>query len=156
MDMYESLSSPGCVLNEQVARQIFGVLPEQGPIVVIVDRGGNCWPSDSERFSRLHIGESTLRELCAKIDDGDEPVITQVEDFSLVASQLATDQTNCGYVIIALQQYSPESTLANINLIEILLNQTSLITKLIEQNNHLHELQMKQFNVYGQCEVTSN
>jgi hypothetical protein len=69
---------------------------------------------------------------------------------------LATEQTNCGYVIIALPQYSPESTLINIDLIEILLNQTGLIAKLIEKNNLLHELQMKQFSLCGQCETASN
>jgi hypothetical protein len=60
MDIYDSLFSPGCALNEQIARQIFDILPEQGPIMVIMDRDGNCWPSDSEKFSTLNISESFL------------------------------------------------------------------------------------------------
>ena len=154
--MYDSLFSPSCVLNEQIARQIFDILPEQGLIMVIIDRDGNCWPSNSENFSTLNISESFLKELCAKIDDGAEPVVTQADGFSIIATQLATEQTNCGYAIIALPQYSPESTLINIDLIEILLNQTGLIAKLIEKNNLLHELQMKQLSLYGQCETASN
>jgi len=154
--MYDSLFSPSCVLNEQIARQIFDILPEQGPIMVIIDRDGNCWPSNSENFSTLNISESFLKELCAKIDDGAEPVVTQTDGLSIVATQLATERTNCGYVIIALPQYNPESTLINIDLIEILLNQTGLIAKLIEKNNLLHELQTKQFSLYGQCEIASN
>jgi hypothetical protein len=154
--MYDSLFSPSCVLNEQIARQIFDILPEQGLIMVIIDRDGNCWPSNSENFSTLNISESFLKELCAKIDDGAEPVITQADGLSIVATQLATERTNCGYVIIALPQYAPESTLINIDLIEILLNQTGLIAKLIEKNNLLHELQMKQLSLYGQCETASN
>ena len=154
--MYDSLFSPSCVLNEQIARQIFDILPEQGLIMVIIDRDGNCWPSNSENFSTLNISESFLKELCAKIDDGAEPVVTQADDFSIIATQLATEQTNCGYVIIALPQYTPESTLINIDLIEILLNQTGLIAKLIEKNNLLHELQTKQFSLYDQCEIASN
>ena len=156
MDIYDSLFSPGCMLSEQIARQIFDVLPERGPIMVIMDREGNCWPSDSEEFSKLNISESFLRELCAKIDDGAEPVVTQADDSSIVATQLATERTNCGYVVIVLPQYSPESTLINIDLIEVLLNQTGLIAKLIENNNLLHELQMKQFSLYGQYEIASN
>jgi hypothetical protein len=156
MDMYDSLFSPGSVLNEQIAQQIFDILPEQGPIMVIMDRDGNCRVRDSEKFSTLNISESFLRELCAKVDDGAEPVITQVDDFSIIAAQLATGRTNCGYVIIALPQYSPESTLVNIDLIEVLLNQTGLIAKLIEENNLLCELQTKQFSMYSQCETTSN
>ena len=157
MDMYDSFFSPSCVLNEQIARQIFNILPERGPIMVITDRDGHFWPSDSEEFSKLNISESFLKELRTKIDDGAEPVVTQVDDYSIIAAQLATEQTNCGYVIIALPQYSPESTLINIDLIEILLNQINLIAKLIEKNNLLYELQMKQYNVYGQSDdIASN
>ena len=156
MDMYDSLFSRVGVLNEQIARQIFEILPENGPIMVIIDRDGNCWPSDSERVSELNISESFLKELCDKIDDGTEPVITQVNDCSIIATQLATERTNCGYVIVALPQYSPESTLVNMDMIEILLNQVSLIAKLIEKNNLLYELQTKQFSVYGRGEAASN
>jgi len=161
MDMGDWLFSPSCVLpvaelNEQIARQIFDILPERGPIMVIMDRDGNCWFSNFEKFSKLNISESFLKELCTKIDDGAEPVITQANDCSIIAAQLTTERTNCGYVIIALPQYSPESTLINIDLIETLLNQTGLIAKLIEKNNLLHELQMKQLSLYTQSETSSN
>jgi hypothetical protein len=156
MDIYESLFSPGCMLNEQIALQIFDILPEQGPVVVIMDRDGNCWASNSELFSKLNIGESFLKELLAKIDDGAEPVIAQVNDTSIIGSQLAAEQSNCGYVIIILPQYSPESTLINIDLIEILLNQTGLIARLIEKNHLLHELQIKQLSLCCQGETSSN
>jgi hypothetical protein len=156
MDMCESLFSPGFVLNEQIARQIFEVLPEQGPIMVIMDRDGNIWPSDSEEFAKLNISEPFLKKLCAKIDDGAEPIITQANDCSVIAIQLATEQNNLGYVIIALPQYSPESTLINIDLIEMLLNQVGLIAKLIEKNNLLYEVQMKHYRVCSQGDIASN
>ena len=156
MDIHESLSSPGFMLNEQIARQVFDVLPERGPIMLIMDRDGNSWPSDSEEFDKLKISESFLKELRAKIDDGAEPVVTQVNDCSIVAAQLATERSNCGYVIIALSKYSPESTLINIELIETLLNQIGLIAKLIEKNNLLYEVQMKQYRLCSQSEIASN
>ena len=156
MNLNESLSSRVFMLNEQVARQVFDALPDKGPILLIMDRDGNYWPSDSERFVKLDISGPFLREICAKIDDGAEPVVTQINDCSIVAAQLATEQRNCGYVIIALPQYSPESTLINIDLIEILLSQLNLIVKLIEKNNHLYEVQMKQYRVFGQNEIVSN
>ncbi len=145
MNIYESLLSPAFELNDQIARQLFEVLPEKGPIVLIMDRNGNSWPSDSEEFSKLDISESHLKELCTKIDDGVEPVVTQVNDCSIIAAQLATERSNCGYVTILLPQYSPESTLVNITLIETLLNQFNLIAKLIEKNNLLHEIQIKNY-----------
>lgn len=140
------------MLNEQIARQVFDILPEDGPIVVIVNRaemGGqvNYWPSDTERFTRLGLTDEYLQNLCSKLDDGAEPIITQIDDFSVVATSLITEQTNCGYIIVAFPQYTPESTMANIGLIEILISQVGLIAHLIEQNNLLYEQHMKQFAI---------
>jgi hypothetical protein len=156
MDMLGSLMSVSCRLNEQLGREIFDIMPENGPIIAIINRDGNCWPSDSERFSKLNISENFFTEICAKVDDGAEPVITEANESTIVATQLATDKTNCGYVIIALPGYSTESALVNINLIEILINQIGLIAKLIEKNNLLYELQMKQFSEYQHCDATIN
>ncbi len=116
MDLYDSFFSPGGVLIEQVGRQIFEILPEGGPVVVITDRQGNFWPSDSARFDSLNISHSHLRDICERIDDGIEPVISAEDQVSIVGAQLATDKTKCGYVFIVLEHYSPESTLANIDL----------------------------------------
>jgi len=146
MNMYDSLFSPSCVLNEQVARQMFEVLPEADLVIAIVDKDGHYWPSDSEKFHQLNINDSFLKELCAKIDDGNEPVITQVDDCSVIAAQLATERTNCGYALIAMPRYSPESTLANIDLVEVILSQVNVIAKLIEKNDLLYEFQLKQLS----------
>jgi hypothetical protein len=156
MNLHESLSSQSFMLNEQIARQVFEVWPEQGPILLIMDRDGHSWPSDSEEFAKLNMSEPFLKELCAKIDDGAEPVETRINDCSIVAAQLATERNNCGYVIMALPQYSPESTLINIDLIEMLLSQLSLIAKLIEKNNLLYETQMKHYRACDQGKIASN
>ena len=156
MNIYESLLPQSFVLNEQIARQLFEALPEEGPVILIMDRKGNIWPSDSEEYTRLNISESHLKELRDKIDDGVEPVISQADDCSIVAAQLATDKSNCGYVIIALPQYSPESTLINITLIETLLNQFNLIAKLLEKNNRLYEAQMRNYREQINTEITFN
>jgi hypothetical protein len=147
METVDSAYSRVCVLSEQIARQIFDILPEDGPIVLIVSRKGSYWPSNSEEFAKLGISDGFIKELCAKVDDGDEPVITQVSDFSVVATALATERNDCGFIIIALPNYSPESTLANITLIEILLSEVGLIAHLIEKNNLLYERQMRQFGI---------
>lgn len=156
MDICESQYSRSSVLNEQIAGEIFDILPEDGPVVIIVGRDGKNRVSDSEKFSRLNISESFLKGLCATIDDGAEPVVTQVDDFGVVASQLATDETNCGYVIIALPQYNSESTLINIGLIEMLLNQIGLIARLVEKNDQAYVLQMKQLGMYSQSDIASS
>jgi len=156
MGMYEQLFSRSCVLNEQIARQVFDILPEQGPVMVIMDADGNFWPSDSERFNKLNVSELRLKELCGNVDDGAEPVATQINDRSVAVTQLITEETNCGYIILILPQCSHESALANMDLIEILLNQVGLIAKLIEKNNILYERQMKHYNVSSKSEIGSN
>jgi len=154
--MYDSLFSPGSVLNEQVARQVFEILPERGPIVVIIDRDQHLLPSDSQRFSSLNISESFLRQLQAKIDDGSEPVVTELNDCTVVAAQLITDRTNCGYVMILLPKYSTESALANFDLIETILGQITVIARLIEKNSALYELQVKHFSGQAQNPTSAN
>jgi hypothetical protein len=156
MDIYDSLFTAGCVLNEQIARHVFEIMPDNGPVIVIIDKEGHHWPSDTERFHKLNIGESFLHSLCAKIDDGHEPVITSHGEYSVVVAQLATDRTNCGYVMMAMDNKEQESTLVNFDLIEIILNQIGLIARLIEKNALLYELQMKQASLYGQNQQSQN
>jgi hypothetical protein len=156
MDIENWLACPSCTLDEQIAKELFDILPERGPIMVIMDREGHRWASDAERFSKLSVCEAFWSKLCDKIDDGAEPVVTQADDCGVVAAELATEQTKCGYVCLILPQYSPESTLVNIDLIETLLNQADLIARLIENNNILRELQMKQLSSYTQSKASSN
>ena len=134
-------------LNEQIARQVFEMLPEGGPFLLIMDRAGNCWPSDSEQFAKLRLDETLLGDLRAKVDDGAEPVITQAGETSLVMAQLATDRTNCGYLMVALPRHSPESTLGGIDLIDALLRQINLIARLIEKNSLLTKAHSRQYSL---------
>ncbi|MBW8002406.1 MAG: hypothetical protein FVQ80_10360 [Planctomycetes bacterium] len=156
MDMFDTMFSQSGHLNEQIARHVFEIIPEGGPVLAIIDREGNCWPSDSERFTSLHIDETFLNDLRSKIDDGDEPIVTQLGEHSVVAVQLCTERTNCGYVLMVLCDQSPESTMKNVDLIEMVFGQVSLTAKLIEKNNLLYELQMKNSTSYAPGEVTLN
>ena len=161
MDTYDSMFSPAYRLNEQLARQIFEILPENGPIIVITDREGNHWPSDSDRLSKLSVTESFFDEVLGRIDDGEEPVATSFGDNSVVAGQLLTEKTNCGYVVVFLPQDKSQSapTNADFGLLEVLLAQINLIAKLIEQNSQLYELQMKHIpgsDAYIHSEIAFN
>jgi hypothetical protein len=155
MDMYENMFSASGMLNEQIARQVFELLPDAGPLMLIMDRDGNIWPSDSEKFHKSGMSETFLRELCTKIDDGTEPLVTQENDCGIIAAQLTTEKTNCGYVIIAMPQNGPEPVFNNIDVLEIVINQVSLIAKLIEKNNLLYELQIKHLNNFGNTRVAN-
>jgi hypothetical protein len=153
MDTFGLVYSPGLALNEQIARQIFDILPEDGPVMIIVSSKGDFWPSNSEAFSKFNLSDEFIKDLCSKVDDGYEPVITQVNECSIMATSLVTDRTNCGYIILCLPTYTPESTLANLTILEILLSQVGLIAHLVEQNNLLYQRQMNQFVASA---ITSN
>jgi hypothetical protein len=137
MDLCSTKASDTHTLSELVARELFDMLPERGPILVIMDRDGRCWSSHPEEFAKLGLTEVLLGDIRAKIDDGAEPVITQVGETSVTVAQLATDRTHCGYVLVALPRYSPESALTNIDLVEALLNLISLIARLVEKTSTL-------------------
>ena len=156
MGTYKSLFSPGVIVTKQIAGQIFEVLPERGPLIIIIDTNDDVMASDPEELARLNISESFLKEVCVTIDDGAEPVITSSNDCSIIAGQLTTEENNYGYVFVILPQYNPESTLLNIDLIEILLNQIGLIATLIEKNNLHYEVQMRHYRICGQSETILN
>jgi len=145
MDTYDTMFSASYVLNEQIARQVFEVLPEQGPIVAIMDRDGNCWPNNSEEFTRLSLNEPPLADFRAQVDDGVEPVIAQVEDVNVVVAQLATEQTNCGYVVVALPRRNAKLTAAEVDLVEALISQISLVARLVEKNGQLTQARAKYY-----------
>ncbi len=146
MDLCSIKTSDTHTLSEQIAQEVFDVLPERGPMLVIMDRNGDCWFSHPEEFPKLGITDSLVQELRAKVDDGAEPVITQVGETSVTIAQLATDQVNCGYVIVLLPRYSPESALTNIDLVETLLNQVSLIARLVEKTSVLTRGHVNHYN----------
>ncbi len=148
MDIYGTLFTGNAALNEQAAMQIFGVVGEGGPLIVIMDADGTCRPSDSHRFAELNINESHLADLRSRIDDGQEPMVTEYDGCCIVGSQLSTERTNFGYVMIILPQYNPEAALSNIDLIEMLLNQFNVIAALIEKNNRYVEVQNKMMSGY--------
>ena len=143
MNMYTSLFSPNAMLNEQVARQVFEIISEQGPLVVIIDAEGNCWPSNSEKFESLNLSKEWIAHFRSKIDDGVEPVISHIQNHGVVGSQLVAECSKCGYILMAMEEHYPESMLAKMELFEMILNQFNLIARLIEKCNMLYQSQAK-------------
>ncbi|MFA5423299.1 MAG: hypothetical protein WC374_05525 [Phycisphaerae bacterium] len=141
MNIYDPLVSPRYLLNEQVARQVFELMPDGGPVLLIMDRDGHHWPSDSHSFAQMQVNDEFLDELASRIDDGGEPVVSQAEKCTVVAAELATERTRCGYIALMIPQDAPDIALANIDLIEIIIGQVNLIARLIEKNVLLYELQ---------------
>jgi hypothetical protein len=143
MDIYNSLFSPNAMLNEQVARHVFETISEQGPLVVLIDGQGNCRPSNSEKFAALNLSKAWIDNFCSKIDDGVEPLISHISNYGIIGAQLAGQHSKCGYIFMAVEEPSPEALLKKIELIEMILGQFNLITRLMEKCNLLYQNQMK-------------
>jgi len=156
MDICDAPVSMTRALTEQIARQLFDVLPEGGPVLLIMDRDGHCWSSDAEELARLNLDPALLKDLRAKVDDGVEPVVTRIGDTSVTVAQLATDRTNCGYVVVALPKCGAEPTLTHANLVEVLVNQIALIARLIEQADTIARTQVHCYKGYDVPAVPLN
>ena len=156
MQMYDAMFSASYVLNERIAEEVFEVLPECGPLVAIVTRDGHCWPSDAEAFGRLNLSEELLADLQAKVDDGAEPAATQVGDATVTMVQLATEHTNCGYLLLATSRSGPEGPAASWDMTETLASLIGLTAQLIEQDRLLGEVQMKCYGAYHTAHAPAN
>jgi hypothetical protein len=141
MDACNAIISDPSSLNEQIARNIFDVLPDGGPIAAIMDRAGHCWSSDPQELANLNLSPSLLADLQARVDDGVEPAFTRTQDTSLTMTQLPTENARCGYLLIVIPRCKSELTQTHIDLVESLLNQISLVAVLTEHNHRLKERQ---------------
>jgi hypothetical protein len=156
MDLHNTVASTHSQLNEQIARNVFDALPERGPIVAIIDRTGQCFPSHPQQFAELNLSASLLADLRAKVDDGVEPIFTHAGDTSLTVTQLATENTGCGYLLVAIPRCGSELTQTNLDLLETLLNQITVVASLVERNHVLNEMQAKYLGAHGTGDTLSN
>lgn len=140
--MYDSLFTSNYMLNEQIANELFRVMPQEGVVVAIIDDQENCWPSDQDRFCEF-FNSIQFDQVFARIADGDEPVIAESPNGTAITTQLTVGDINCGYLTVALENKTPEEVLVNMDIVELILNQVALIGFLINKNNQLHHEQLK-------------
>lgn len=156
MDACDAMFSATYVLNEQIARAVFEMLPESGPMLAIMDGAGHCWVSDAEAFARINLAEPLLDDLRAQVDDGVEPVTVRIGDARVTVTQLATEQTHCGYVVLVTPGSSAGAAPTEYDLVEALLGQISLVASLIEARCLLSDTQVRCYGAYGSAGAPMN
>jgi len=156
MNIYDSLFFPDELLNEQIANHIFQSLGENCPLVLILDNARNIHPSNPEKFSRISTDKLMLQEICDRIDDGFEPAIISQEGILIAGAQLATDQTNCGYVLLVMENSNSDMLPDHSSVLEAVFCQFNLVARLVTVNNFFRELQMKHFSEYAHSATTLN
>lgn len=156
MNVYETMATVGETLGEQIAGEVFETLSENGPVLSLMDRQGHCWSSDPAKLTSLGLDQALLDDLLAKIDDGAEPAVAQVGETTLVGGQLATDRTNCGYLVLAVARGSSEWTPLNFDLVETVFGQVTLVARLLEDKRLVKEIQARCISMYGTAEAAAN
>jgi hypothetical protein len=122
---------------DQTARMMFDNIDNTDIVLAILGRNGSCVSSRPEVFAKVFADQRLLENLCGKIDDGAEPVISKIDDCLVVASSLCAGVKNLGYAIMLLPGYSPEKSFEYLDFIEIIMDQFSLLAGVIEENQQL-------------------
>lgn len=142
-NLYKEMFEAPRMLTEQVRSHLFNLSESDGPTLVVVDT--------ERRFRASRPGcvgfllsddQRLLKGICQRLDDGEDPLITPVKGGCVAACQLATERAHCGYLLIFLEGYTPQTIQANMQLVEMIFAQAELICELVEKNNQLHQLRL--------------
>ena len=104
-------------LTAHIAEMLVEAVGEDGPLCVVVDRGGNCWSNNTLKFTQV-LSEEIVEQIIWRIDDGDDPVISSNEDCAFYATELLADQFSCGYLIVAVCGMKEVDMLENASFVE--------------------------------------
>ena len=119
--------------QEQLVKNLESCLPEDGMDLILIDRNQVSWTSKSETYDRLVEPEpSLIGQMISRINDGDEPAITRVDDGFLLGTHLWTPDFDYGYALIMLWHVNPESLSQSWPVIEMVLNQMRCVAGLTQ------------------------
>lgn len=125
------------VVIEQTAQMMFDNIGCSDIVLAVLGRDGSCTSNKPELFAKVFSNQGLIRDLCGKIDDGCEHLISRIDDCLIIGSSLSSGANPLGYVIMLLPGYSPEKSFEYLDFIEIIMEQFSLLAGVIEQNRHL-------------------
>ena len=141
-ELYKSLISGTETLMAQLQGHLFGMTEPEGPVLILVDSQHQFCLNHPGRAGFLQDDPDILSILCEQIDDGYDPCVYAVEGGAVIGTQLATESTDCGYLLIFMPGYRTDTVQENMDLFEIILAQTQVICHLLEKNNQLHHAQL--------------
>jgi hypothetical protein len=141
-NLYQSLFSDPQMPVEQFKREVFTLTDPEGPVLIFVDDRYQPYANHAGRAAFLYENPEILPALCQQIDDGCDPCVYPVKGGCIVGTQMATEQSHCGYFLVFLPGYTSQTVQSNMDMAELLVAQAQLIFQLIEKNNQLHCLQL--------------
>jgi len=127
----------------QIAQSVFGSFADSDIILGILNHNGSYVSNRLDIFERVFADQRLLDELCRRVDDGQEPVFSQINEYFIAASGLSSGFEGIGYAVILLSAESFRSVDSTdsrqVDFVEVILEQFSTIAGLIEQNQQLKE-----------------
>lgn len=123
----------------QIAQAVFGSFADTDIVLGILNHNGSYVSNKLDIFERVFADQRLLDELCRRVDDGQEPVFSQINEYFIAASGLsccgASRREGIGYAVMLL----PAESFKSLDFIEVVLEQFSTIAGLIEENQRLRE-----------------
>ncbi len=141
--LYRDILGSSDLLIDQVRGQLFGRLEPDGPVLIVADAQRQCKASHPGRAGVLLSNTARwIDPICDRLDDGEDPLLVPVNGGCIAACQLATERTHCGYLLVYLEGYTPQTAEVNRPLFELIFAQAEATCELIEKNNQLHHLRL--------------
>jgi len=141
-ELYKSLISGTETLMGQLQGHLFGMTEPEGPVLILVNSQRQYSMNHPGRVQFLQEGPEILSAICEQIDDGYDPCVCAVDGGAVIGVQLATEYTDCGYLLIFMPGYQTDTIERNMDLFELVLAQTQVICHLLEKNNQLHQVHL--------------
>lgn len=123
------------MIINQVAQAVFDSFAGTGVVVAILSRNGSYVASKVEVFEKVFADRRLLDELRRRVDDGQEPLLAQMDGFFIAAASLSS---GVGYAVMLVPACSFEQS-EDFDFIEVILEQFSVIAGLVEQNQQLRD-----------------
>ena len=132
MNTCENVFSSESYLMQEVANRLRGCFDSSEIDMLLFDASGNLQAGNTEILGGLGANQQLFKNICSRIDDGDEPIVSQIDGVGIVASGISGRNASLGYVFILLPGYSPERTIGSLDFLEIIISQVSMNVETIE------------------------
>ena len=106
----------------KIASTVFESFEDTDIILTIVARSGSYVSNKINVFEEVFSEPNLLEELCRRIDDGCEPLISRIGGYLIAASSV----NDTGYAIMLLPNF--DESVNCMSLIEVILSQISLLS----------------------------
>lgn len=120
-------------VQERLIEVLGSCLPEDGMDLILTDGHQFSWASDSAAYGELMEETCVLEDMISRINDGDEPALTCVDDVLLVGVRLRPTGGDDTYAMLMLPRMDYHALAKTWAFIECIFNQMQCMAGLLER-----------------------